>query len=216
MVSGPSACTTRLDSGLPEGSTNHITALLAQRLQAEWATPTGEQWGPPQVRPQMPARGPPCKQAPWRAAAGLRYSLFSAQLLNPKPCRTPHTEDKPRSLSSLKLPAWWSTPHALPNLTSDCSTLPLCPGHTRLPAAQGTRQASAFNPEVLCSLSLLPQRCSARQPVGFLSLSFEGTCGPSPSPFRLWHCLWPFLLCPWSSNTLDSLFGLLSVCSVRM
>lgn len=27
-------------------------------------TPTGEQGGPPRVRPQMPARGPPCKQAP--------------------------------------------------------------------------------------------------------------------------------------------------------
>ena len=38
----PSACTTKLDSSLPEGSTDHITTLLVRMLQAEWATPIRE------------------------------------------------------------------------------------------------------------------------------------------------------------------------------
>ena len=39
----PSVCATKLDSSLPEGSTNHITTLLVRMLQAEWATPITEQ-----------------------------------------------------------------------------------------------------------------------------------------------------------------------------
>lgn len=39
----PSVCATKLDSSLPEGSTNHITTLLVRMLQAEWATPIREQ-----------------------------------------------------------------------------------------------------------------------------------------------------------------------------
>lgn len=39
----PSVCAPKLDSSLPEGSTNHITTLLVRTLRAEWTTPIREQ-----------------------------------------------------------------------------------------------------------------------------------------------------------------------------